>query len=97
MKYQIIDQTGTVINTIVANEAFIEVYCAATGYESVLVPEPIPESKTPTNEERITALEESLAQTDEIAIELYEAQAAQEEINIAQDEALIELYELIGG
>ena len=51
----------------------------------------------PTTGERITALEEALAQTDETAIELYEAQAEQEEINAAQDEALIELYEMIGG
>lgn len=56
--------------------------------------EPEPES---TVDERLTALEESLALTDEVAIELYEAQAAQEEINAAQDDALIELYEMIGG
>ena len=31
------------------------------------------------------------------AIELYEAMMAQEEINSAQDDALIELYEMIGG
>ena len=51
----------------------------------------------PSTEERVTALEDALAQTDEAAIELYEAQAEQEEINAAQDEALIELYEMIGG
>lgn len=57
-------------------------------------PEPDPE---PTVDERITALEEALAQTDETAIELYEAQAEQEAINAAQDEALIEIYELMEG
>lgn len=54
-------------------------------------------SKMPTTEERVVQLEEQLAQADEMAIELYEAQAAQEEINSAQDEALISLYEMIGG
>lgn len=58
------------------------------------LPEPEP---TPTMDERVSELEAALMQTDEIAIELYEAQAVQEEINIAQDEALIEIYELIGG
>lgn len=42
-------------------------------------------------------LAEQLAMTDETAIALYEANMEQEEINAAQDEALIELYELIGG
>ena len=49
----------------------------------------------PTTEERVETLEEALAQTDETAIELYEAQAEQEAINAAQDEALIEIYELM--
>lgn len=66
-----------------------------------IVPEPAPEPEapapTPTLGERVTGLEASLAQTDEVAIELYEAMAAQEEINTAQDDALIELYEMIGG
>lgn len=50
-----------------------------------------------TDKQRVSALEEALAQTDETAIELYEAQAEQEAINAAQDEALIEIYEMIGG
>ena len=57
-----------------------------------------------TPEERITALEaenadirERLQQADDTAIELYEANMAQEGINAAQDDALIEIYELIGG
>jgi len=32
-----------------------------------------------------------------VAIELYEAQAEQEAINAAQDEALIEIYEMMEG
>lgn len=51
----------------------------------------------PTDGERIAALEEALAQTDEAAIELFEANEEQQEINAAQDEALIEIYEMIGG
>lgn len=50
-----------------------------------------------TNDESIGALNEQLSVVDEVAIELYEMEASQEEINNAQDEALIELYELIGG
>lgn len=39
----------------------------------------------------------ALALADEAAIELFENQLAQEEINTAQDEALIELYEIMEG
>ena len=42
------------------------------------------------------ALEEALAGADETAISLYEAQEAQETINAQQDEALMEIYEMIG-
>ena len=50
----------------------------------------------PTTGELISLLEEQLAQSDEIAITLYEAQEAQEAINSQQDEALMEIYEMIG-
>lgn len=60
-------------------------------------PEPEPSPKGPTLSDRVTDLEDALAITDETAIELYEAMMAQEEINTAQDDALIELYEMIGG
>lgn len=46
---------------------------------------------------QVQTLKDDLATTDETAIELYEGQLAQQEINAAQDDALIELYELIGG
>lgn len=42
------------------------------------------------------ALEEALVGADETAIALYEAQEAQEAINAQQDEALMEIYEMIG-
>jgi len=45
----------------------------------------------PTTEE----LAEQLAQADAVAIELYEAQAEQEEINAQQDASLIEIFELM--
>lgn len=52
--------------------------------------------------ERITELETIVAkqklqlqQADDTAIELFEAQLAQEEINQAQDDALIELWEMV--
>ena len=42
------------------------------------------------------ALAEQLAETDEAAIELYEANLALEQVNADQDEAIIEIYEMIG-
>lgn len=69
-----------------------------TAWEAGEIPETPPKpTPEPTIEERITDLEEALAQTDETAIALFEAQEEQNEINAAQDDALIELYELIGG
>ena len=53
-------------------------------------------SQAPTPEERIAVLEEQLVQADETSIALYEAQEAQEVINAQQDEALMEIYEMIG-
>ena len=50
----------------------------------------------PTTEQRVSDLEEQLAQSDETATALYEAQEAQEVINAQQDEALMEIYEMIG-
>ena len=50
----------------------------------------------PTTEQRVSDLEEQLAQSDETAIDLYEAQEKQEVINAQQDEALMEIYEMIG-
>ena len=57
--------------------------------------EPEPEL-TPTTEQRVSDIEEQLIQADETAIALYEAQAEQEAINAQQDEALVEIYEMIG-
>ena len=57
-------------------------------------PEPDPE---PTVDERVAALEAQLAETDEVAIDLYEASLAQEAINAEQDEAIIEIYETMEG
>ena len=51
----------------------------------------------PTTEERVTALEKQLAETDEVAIDLYEASLAQEAVTAEQDEAIIEIYEMMEG
>lgn len=48
-------------------------------------------------DEQYAQLETQLASADEAAIELYEASLAQREITAAQDDALIELYEMLGG
>lgn len=45
----------------------------------------------------VEGLKADLATTDETAIQLYEAQLAKDEVDAAQDDALIELYEMIGG
>ena len=65
------------------------------GFAAREIPE-IPEPpKEPTAEERIAELEFALQQSDETAIELFELQMAQEEINNAQDDAIIEIYEML--
>lgn len=46
-------------------------------------------------EAKVKGLESDLADTDETAIALYESSLEQEEVNAAQDEALIELYEAL--
>ena len=57
-------------------------------------PEPEPE---PSPLDRLEALEEALAQTDETAIALFESQAEQESINAQQDDALLDIYDMLGG
>ena len=57
-------------------------------------PEPEPE---PSPLDRLGLLEEALAQTDETAIALFESQAAQESIDAQQDDALLDIYEMLGG
>ncbi len=67
-------------------------------------PEPVPEDPTTKPEYRLSVLEaenkelkERLAESDEVAIDLYEASLAQEAINAEQDEAIIEIYEQMEG
>lgn len=85
----IVIESGTVTKMTVNQEA-LDAYIASLPEE----PEP---STEPTTDERVAELEAQLALLDDTAIELYEAQMEQEEINTAQDDALIEIYELIGG
>lgn len=47
-------------------------------------------------EQENSSLKTHLAETDEAAIELYEANIHLEEANAEQDEAIIEIYEMIG-
>ena len=69
----------------------------AKSYNGEVTVEDIPdEPQEPTTEQRISDLEEQLAQSDETAIALYEAKEEQEVINAQQDEALMEIYEMIG-
>jgi hypothetical protein len=55
MNYRIL-KDGEVVNTIVADEAFCEVFCAKHGYTYELVPEPEPVEHVPTIEEDTTAM-----------------------------------------
>lgn len=59
-------------------------------------PEPEPEPE-PSPLDRLGALEEALAQTDETAIALFESQAEQASINAQQDDALLDIYDMLGG
>lgn len=59
-------------------------------------PEPEPEPE-PSPLDRLGLLEEALAQTDETAIALFESQAEQASINAQQDDALLDIYEMLGG
>lgn len=43
------------------------------------------------------AINERLAETDEIAIDLYEANITNKSINAEQDEAIIDIYEIMEG
>ena len=61
------------------------------------LPDPVPEDDTPTLDERVADLETALAESDAVAISLYEASIAQDEINAEQDEAILGLYEMMGG
>lgn len=54
------------------------------------------DTKTDSVADRLTEVEEALSVADDTAIELYEANAEQSEINEIQDESLIEIYELLG-
>lgn len=65
------------------------------GFTAREIPE-IPEAPhEPTAEERIAELEFALQTADETAIELFEMTMLQEEINNAQDDAIIEIYEML--
>lgn len=62
---------------------------------------PVPESPEPepqlTTAERVSALEEQLAESDAVALALYEAQVEQETVIAEHDEAILGIYEMIGG
>ena len=62
-----------------------------------LPPRPEPEPQTPSAEERLGLLEEALAPPDETAIALFESQAEQASINAPQDDAVLGIYEMLGG
>jgi hypothetical protein len=85
---------GDYINRIESSEDFVTAYCEENGYTYEL------EEPTPTPDPAPTELDllrSQIEEMDDTCIELYEANEAQQAVNEAQDEALIELYELIGG
>lgn len=103
MEFCIVTAEGVIENIIVADEAFAASIGAMPSHAGAAIgaaydppPTPAPEPEM-TVEERLDSLEDALAQTDETAIELYEANEEQQSINAAQDEALIEIYEMLEG
>ena len=58
MVYDIL-KDGKIINTIVADEAFVTDYCKKNGYTYEVLPEPEVE-QTLTTEERVKELEEAM-------------------------------------
>lgn len=73
-------------------------HMVVTKWTAGTIPEPEPEPEPePTVDERVAALEAQLAETDEVAIDFYEASLKQEAINAEQDEAIIEIYEMMEG
>ena len=87
--------SGVILGWSEANEELAkrEAYNGEYTIEDDGKPEP---DLPPTTEQRVSDLEEQLVQADETSIALYEAQEAQEVINAQQDEALMEIYEMIG-
>lgn len=57
MRYKIF-KDGEVVNTIVADESFVDSYCAKNGYtyEEEILPEPEPAPSEPTEEEDTSAM-----------------------------------------
>ena len=84
MTYLIFDGDA-IVNHIVADEDFVKAYCAENGYTYTLVekPEEMNRPKELTSEERMAILE---AENKEMRLQLAQA-----------DDALIELYEMMGG
>lgn len=66
-------------------------------FTALPLPEFSDEAPIPSTDERVAELEKQLLLADETAVELYETQIVQEEINMAQDEALVEIYEILEG
>ena len=89
MRYKIF-KDGEVVNTIVADEAFVESYCSKNGYtyEEEILPEPEPAPAEPTLEERITELEAVNAELEDAICEI---DAANEERIAAIEDALCEM------
>ena len=83
-------------NIVTSMEVNQEAYDAYIEYINSL-PEP-EEPVDPIVElnNKVSDLSDQLAETDEAAIELYEANLALEQANADQDEAIIEIYEMMG-
>lgn len=86
------------VNITVENNTVTEMTINQEALDKYIAENPEqPAENQKTVDERVTDLEAQLAESDEAAIALYEAQMAQGAIDAEQDEAILELYELIGG
>lgn len=61
MRFDILNQSGEVINTILADEAFVAEYCAANGYTYAEHVRPTPEPVEPVKPDALTVAEMAAA------------------------------------
>lgn len=90
--YQLLNTDGT-HRYCIDNEAMRECTEEELEEERATFPKPQPTEE----QKKIADLEETVMATDEAVASLYEMTITQDEVNNAQDEAIIGIYEMLGG
>lgn len=90
MYFQIYDKNGNRVNTIVANQSFIENYCKTFGltYKQVEEEKPVVIEPIPTTDERIATLK----QENKLLTQQVDALSSQ---NDFQEELIVELANIV--